>query len=155
LKSKNIFPDGLAGREEFTRQFIKLCPTATNAEKFVSFFFRACDQDGDGRIGYSEFVKALGFRSSGGGHYQDLDVREAFFDNFFDVFDQDGDRKISHQELEKFFDAIFEVLFECQKSSDFVKELMVKYDSDQSGYLDKKEFINFFIQEDVLTMFEF
>ncbi len=149
---KLLFPDGQANREEFTREFMKLCPTETHVEKFVDFLFRACDQNGDGRIGYSEFVKAIGFRAMGN---RDLSLSEAYFDNFFDVFDIDGDQKISLQELERFFDAIFEVLFEFQKSSDFVKELMIKYDSDKSGHLEKSEFIKFFIEEDVLTMFDF
>ena len=148
---KELFPNGFVIKQEFENLFndVQEENSPSKMDKFVDFIFRIFDSDKSGTVTYHEFAKAMGFRLRESATDAE---RQAHFENFFNVFDQNGDGKVSTAELEVFFDAILEVN-EKGQSTELVKQLFSKYDRDESGFLDKEEFVNFFLEEDILTLF--
>lgn len=131
-------PDGLIDIGEFSsiyRQFYQY----GNPDNYAKFAFKAFDNDNSGKISFSEFLIATAFSINA----SQADDMEKSLEFAFDVYDTDDNEKVDRKEVETLLGAIYQ-LETGTGNYDFqniIDELFRNYDTDATGYLNKREFI--------------
>ncbi len=120
-------------------------------EKFALFAFKAFDDDNSGRISFSEFILSTAFAIKKGSTREEQKGR---LEMAFDIFDVNNDGKIDAKELQLLFDAISEMDREDKRENRLIaKEILKKYDLDHNKSLNKAEFIDACLHEQIFDSF--
>ena len=110
-----------------------------NPDKYAKFAFKAFDDDKSGKITFGEFLIATAFSINSS---REDDAQQSL-EFAFDIYDADDNGKVDRKEALYLLTAVYELEsgYGASDVNSVVDDLFRYYDSDGTGYLNKKEFI--------------
>lgn len=119
-----------------------------NPDNYAKFAFKAFDDDNSGKVTFGEFLIATAF-SINSSQSDDLEKGLEFA---FDIYDVDDNGKIDRKEVLNVLSAVYQLESgqTAPNAQSVVDELFRYYDTDSTGYLNKKEFVTALLNDSYL-----
>jgi Ca2+-binding EF-hand superfamily protein len=144
----------LASKTDFAKLFSKFTDISgvkVTPEKFCDFLFKLFDKNDDGRVSFGEFTIAFGLSASNLTEKNLL----SYADKLFDLLDKNRDNKLNKKEISFLVESIFDL--ETSNQNNLVKnevaEVLDVYSEKESGFLNREEFAEFFIDGQIFEYF--